>query len=227
MKIIQVSDIHIGGDYDGQFKVKKNFEDVINKIPKSIDLLVISGDIADKDYEENYNYVKNFLENNIKCPIVYLCGNHDDGEAMSKVFDNCVVGKNPFVMSGSNSIITFIDTSKGVLSKETARLIPNNSIIFTHYPLVSVPHKFMNKFSLKNLEEARELLIKKKVKDVFCGHFHYAYDGHSEVNIHITPATQCQIDAREKEFKVGSYKPGYRFIEIENEIVKNTTIHYL
>lgn len=225
MKITQITDIHIGGDYNGQFKVKKNFEKVVENIPSDTQLVVLTGDIADNNYEENYNYVRNVLKNT-QFRYVILGGNHDNTSLLESVFgERYFENVNYVCVDGTK--LAFIDSSSGLVDAYLLKNIKEKSIVFTHYPLIRVNHKFMNNFSLKNMDDVKKILVDKKVKDVFCGHFHFAYDEIGKVNIHVTPSTQCQIDSSSKDFKVSSYKPGFRVIEIENGNVTNNVVHYL
>lgn len=69
MRIYQISDIHIGGDYNGRFKVKENFEKVISNIKKTFnklegDQLIVTGDLVDCD-RENYKEVQSLSYDDI------------------------------------------------------------------------------------------------------------------------------------------------------------------
>lgn len=215
LKIAQITDLHIGGDYNGKYKVKENFEKVIQAIPKDIDLLIVTGDVVDADQpncENNYLYVRDTIENNIKSDYLVLGGNHDNMKMLEDTFgDNCIISPVQNI-SFEDGIITLIDTSDGTLIQELLNEVDERSVaVFTHYPLAKLPHKFMEKFELKNLDK-----ISVKIPNIFCGHFHYKYD---EGNVHVTPSTQCQIDPNKEEFTVASFNAGYRIISIENEKV--------
>lgn len=219
LKIAQITDLHIGGDYNGKYKVKENFEKVIQAIPKDIDLLIITGDVVDdervayvnpEDVEKNYNYVRDFIESNIKSDYLVLGGNHDDMNILKDVFgDNCIASQVQNI-SFEDGIITLIDTSNGSLPMDIFSELDKNSVaIFTHYPLAKVSHKFMENFELEFLDKLED----EKLPDIFCGHFHFKHD---EGNIHVTPSTQCQIDPSKEAFEVASYNPGYRIISIDD-----------
>lgn len=217
LKIAQITDLHIGGDYNGKYKVKENFEKVIQAIPKDIDLLIVTGDVVDcetmpfinQEDIDNYNYVRDFIENNVKSDYLVLGGNHDNMEILEDVFgDNCLVSsvQNIYFEDG---IITLVDTANGNLPLDIFSEVDKKSVaLFTHYPLIKLHNEFMEKFELKHLD----MLEDEKLPDVFCGHFHYTYD---EGNIHVTPSIQCQIDPNKKEFTVASYNAGYRIISID------------
>lgn len=72
------------------------------------------------------------------------------------------------------------------------------------------------------------MLFNKGVRDVFCGHFHNDDYVESNINIHLAPSTQCQIDKYSDKFKVSSYAPGYREIHIDNGgLISNDIVRYI
>lgn len=219
LKIAQISDLHIGGDHNGKYQVKENFEKVVNSIPSDTSLVVLTGDLVDADQpnaKENYEYVKEYLEDHLPCDFVAIGGNHDDIEMLRDVFADMSFCDDVFNVNFINEgvFLSFVETSSGTLTRENAELIKEKAIVFTHYPLVKVEHAFMNKYSLSNLEEIKDILLKKEIKEIFCGHFHCAKSEYKDVNVHVAPATQCQIDSMSEQFSVSSFKAGYLMIEI-------------
>lgn len=228
MIIVQISDIHIGGEYNGQFKVKENFEKAISNIP-CCDLLVISGDLADDNYKENYIYIKEILKSVSVNSIVVLPGNHDSMEYINLIEDednDIQVCTTSMVHRYGKNNIGFINTYDGILHKEYLDLVKDCSTIFTHYPLTKITHNFMNKFSLKNLEESDEWLSKTKIENIICGHFHFDYVEKGVRSTYVCPSTQCQIDSVCNEFKVGSYEPGYRIIGLDESYIDSCVKYY-
>ena len=142
LEIAQVTDIHIGGEYDGKYAVRDNFEKVIKAIPKDVNMVVITGDVADNNYEENYKYVRDFLDDNLNgIDYVVLGGNHDDMTILRDVFrdnsfDEGVVNIN-FI--NEKTVLTFLDTSNGLVNSEDIDNIPSNAIVFTHANIQSLP----------------------------------------------------------------------------------------
>ena len=230
LKLAQITDLHIGGDYNGKYKVKENFEKVIKDIPKDIDILVITGDIADSNYEKNYNYVQDVIEQNLKdTDYLAMVGNHDNREILESVFsDNFILSK-VFNMHSINgrTMLSFVDTASGTLSDEEIDEI-DAPIVFTHYPLAPIHHDFMERYSLIDVERVKQRIEEKGiVKDVFCGHFHNELTSFGKFNVHVTPATQCQIDPMQKEFAVSSYQAGYRLIDLDNNEIVNNIVKYV
>ena len=124
IRIGQVSDIHIGED-DGFVQgidVRANFESALKSTSmKDIDLLVLSGDLANEDGEEGaYKYVADLLKN-CSVPVCVIPGNHDRLDVMHKYFD--LEGK---VRNGEcyyrydicGRTLFFLDSGCGTVSKD-------------------------------------------------------------------------------------------------------------
>ena len=98
-KIIQISDIHIGGEYDGKFDCWGNLEKVLDSAAEKSSnilasllgaseiLVLVSGDVCDKETgaatEENYQKVDQLIKSKLHCKqVLYTVGNHDDPVVM-------------------------------------------------------------------------------------------------------------------------------------------------
>ena len=89
LKIGQISDTHIGENASPvqDIDVRKNFLTAYNsETMKGLDLLVISGDLADNATPGAYEFVAQVLKD-CKVPVCVIPGNHDDLEVMEKYFD--------------------------------------------------------------------------------------------------------------------------------------------
>ena len=89
LKIGQISDTHIGKDASlvQDIDVRKNFLTAYNsKSMEGLDLLVVSGDLADNATPGAYEFVSQVLKS-CKVPVCIIPGNHDDLEVMEKYFD--------------------------------------------------------------------------------------------------------------------------------------------
>ena len=89
MKIIQVTDLHIGGSEELPFgiDVRTNFKTILDAVVKiQHDLLVITGDLCYDDGDRKvYRWIKDQLEQ-YRLNYVVLPGNHDDTEMMVEEF---------------------------------------------------------------------------------------------------------------------------------------------
>lgn len=243
MTIIQLSDLHIGGDYDGQYNTRYTFEKTVKAVGKYLDSLpdkqprgiVVSGDVSDdvQNMAENYKYVDRLLHGVIRQHdnIVYMTGNHDNARIMGETLGFDPDEMSMFTTPAANILI--IPTYKGEveLSKMVLDLYGDYDgtyqddlplLAFSHFPIGRVQNRFMYSIggALKNTEAIAKCLHKFGVNDFFCGHFHSpgttVHDGY---RIHVAPSTQCQIDPWAKKFQgVGDY-PGFTVITVEDKKV--------
>ena len=138
LRIFQISDIHIGGEYGGKFDCWGNFEKTVNEIvtryanfghrnmalfgdifPQSI--LVLSGDICDRDTDsatvENYKKIKDFIDSKMFFShILAIPGNHDDPAALSEVFGGNPENCRSLISDYAN--LVFIPTYSGTVNTE-------------------------------------------------------------------------------------------------------------
>ena len=87
LKIGQISDIHIGEDESlvQDIDVRKNFLDALNSDSmQELDLLVLSGDLANEDAEPGaYKFIADQIKS-VSCPVCIIPGNHDNIDVMAQ-----------------------------------------------------------------------------------------------------------------------------------------------
>lgn len=87
--ILQISDIHFNGDYDGQFDVKGHFEQILNATKdQEFTAVALTGDLADNGSYDDYDYIfsriiETFGEDT---PILAIPGNHDNRENLDNAY---------------------------------------------------------------------------------------------------------------------------------------------
>lgn len=212
MNILQLTDIHIGGEYDGKFKCKLNFLATLHSALKDslhpVDLIVITGDLADNNYLLNYMFVRKSLERTGK-PYIVIPGNHDDPAIMRDVFDHNTLPECGYMVR--DGILYWDNAGNDAMPPET----DDYHTVFCHYPVGYVPHKFMESYAHPNSVKWVDILNDKKV---FCGHFHFSYTAEHCV---VTAATQCQLDPESSECKpmspYGRGLPGYSMVFVTAE----------
>ena len=239
--IAQISDIHIGADY-GRFDTHGNFEKVLDdiRIRKDINHIVITGDLADDNYLENYKWVKQKLDD-LGIFYIILDGNHDDKNTLKQVFgDNYYGGGNCRGGDGEYSPYLYLDTSSSYITEEQLELISCGDVVFTHFPILPVRHNFMNKGHSLALNigmcnysgnKIKEYLESRNLYDVyiFCGHYHF--DNYTQAGNYgfikqfVCPSTQAQLDSNSKELKISCLNPAYRLIHLEGNL--ETEVVYL
>ena len=229
LKIGQISDPHIGENeclVQG-IDVRKNFLAAYNsESMRDLDLLVLSGDLANEDAEPGaYSFIANLLKES-KVPVCVIPGNHDDVEVMGKFFDlegRVCDGKCYYRYDIGGRFIFFLDSADGTVSdkqlswlESEAAKVEGEIILFLHHPPCYCGHKFMDmKYSMKNIHEVQAALARiKNLKHIFTGHYHF--EKQVEIGnqiVYVTPSTQMQIDPNQSVFCLSSAAPGWRVIE--------------
>ena len=241
IRIGQVSDIHIGADegFVQGIDVRANFESALkSKSMQDLDLLVLSGDLANEDGEEGaYKYVAELLKD-YPVPVCVIPGNHDRLEVMQKYFDlegKVRDGKCYYRYDIDGRSIFFLDSADGTVSseqliwleQETAK-VDGEVLLFLHHPPCHCDHKFMDlRYAMKNIEEVQATLLKiKNLKHIFVGHYHSEMLEHfGDKTVYVTPSTQMQIDPNISVFCLSSAAPGWRVIEWGENFLK-TNVYF-
>ena len=229
LKIGQISDPHIGENeclVQG-IDVRKNFLAAYNsESMRDLDLLVLSGDLANEDAEPGaYSFIANLLKGS-KVPVCVIPGNHDDVKVMGKFFDldgkihdgECyyrydIDGRSMFFLDSTNGTVS--GKQLAWLESEAAK-VEGEILLFVHHPPCYCNHKFMDmKYSMKNIHEVQAALARiKNLKHIFVGHYHF--EKQVEIGnqiVYVTPSTQMQIDPNQSVFCLSSAAPGWRVIE--------------
>lgn len=229
LKIGQISDIHIGEDASlvQGIDVRKNFLAAYqSESMKGLDLLVLSGDLANEDAEPGaYSYIAGILKD-CKVPVCIIPGNHDRIEVMEKFFDlkgKVHNGKCYYRYDIAGSSIFFLDSTDGTISsdqlswfEEEAAKADGEILLFVHHPPCHCDHKFMDlRYAMKNMDEVQATLSRiKNLKHIFVGHYHCEMKVElGDKIVHVTPSTQMQIDPSKSVFCLSSAAPGWRLIE--------------
>ena len=236
LKIGQISDPHIGEDSGlvQGIDVRKNFLTAFQSDSmKDLDLLVLSGDLANEKGEPGaYSFFIDVLKGS-KVPVCVIPGNHDDLSVMEKFFDlkgKVHNGKCYYRYDIAGRSILFLDSADGTVSREQlswleeeASKIKDEVLLFLHHPPCLCDHNFMDsKYSMKNIDEVQATLSKiKNIKHIFVGHYHFGKDvAVGDKVVHVTPATQMQIDANQPDFYLQSTNPAWRVIEWGENFLK-------
>ena len=228
LKIGQISDTHIGKDVSlvQDIDVRKNFLTAYtSESMKNLDLLVISGDLADETDPGAYSYIANILKDS-KVPVCVIPGNHDDIKLMEKFFDlkgKVHNGKCFYRYDIDGRSIFFLDSADGTVSseqlawlEEEAAKVDGEVLLFLHHPPCHCNHKFMDlRYAMRNIEEVQATLLKiKNLKHIFVGHYHNEMiEKVGDKTVYVTPSTQMQIDPNISVFCLSSAAPGWRVIE--------------
>lgn len=241
MRIIQLTDLHIGADDEDTYgvDVRQNFLDALAICrERQPDLVVISGDFCFKAPQEHiYTWVKEALKD-LGIPIEYISGNHDNPQWLAKAFElEAYLDKGELYFSKqiNGHSFLFLDTTKAVISIKQHQWIEKelqasegNVFIFMHHPPMKANVPFMdNKHNFKD-DTGLIDLFKSYLRpiNIFTGHYHLEKSIHlANIAIHITPAVFYQISSFTKHFSVDHRRPAYRLIEINGDTLLHS-VHY-
>ena len=236
LKIGQISDIHIGDDENlvQGIDVRADFQKALcSKSMEDIDILVLSGDLANEDGEPGaYRFVSEQVKD-LKVPVLVIPGNHDRLETMAKYFDlegRIHGGKCYFKYEVSGRTFFFLDSACGTVSveqlewlKSDAAKVEGEVFLFMHHPPCFCGHRFMDsKYSLKNKEEVQAAFESiPNLTHIFCGHYHSHFElERGRQKVHVAPSTQMQIDSNAPHFVLKSSSPEWMTIEIGENFVE-------
>lgn len=88
-KLLQITDIHLNGEYNGRFNVKEHFERILKETKGSnFEAVVLTGDLADNGSYEDYAEIFNQVEETFGpgTPILAIPGNHDNRERLDLAY---------------------------------------------------------------------------------------------------------------------------------------------
>lgn len=229
MRILQITDLHIGEVYEDTFgvDVRKNFVTILEKAQQSApDHIVITGDLCFQSGDmEIYNWIHDRLEST-QIPYSIIAGNHDDSKMLADVFGlrHLMEGEDLFYKLKLNGQdLLYLDTSSDNLSKTQLNWLKSKLskgseriIVFMHHPPAHAGVPFMDEnYPLKNYQEVQEVLLQSNREiHVFCGHYHVEKTLQMDkLSIYITPSTFFQLDQDSVAFKVDHHDIAYRVLE--------------
>ncbi len=178
-------------------KLKKALKHAI-ETQKDISQIVFTGDLAHDGTLEEYLILKEILQN-VKVPITFMMGNHDNRKAFCLAFPSIQLDSCGFLQTAltyENHTLLFLDTLEvsnipehkhngflcekrlSWLERELVKAGKRKVILFMHHPAFSVGFKAMDKTQLGNSEQFFSLLDRyNSVIHIICGHIHRTISG--------------------------------------------------
>lgn len=187
----QISDSHLFAELDGLHhghNVFANLTKVLTNISvnKDISFIVFTGDLTQDHSALSYQRFVDCVRNcNIKLPIYYLAGNHDETALLDKYFSSFPFNSNKTITLGTwqlQLIDSKSDTPAGYVSQASLSLLsstidPNKyQLIMMHHNPIDVGY-FIDKHGLKNKEDFWGTMNQySNIKAIACGHVHRAME---------------------------------------------------
>lgn len=247
MRIIQITDLHIGKEHEfpQDVDVRGNFLKILDDVAHvKADLITLTGDLCFMHGSmQVYQWIRDRLVEYLgNAPVSLIPGNHDSSVLLSRVFQMGEHLKGEelyFTRTIEQQQLIFLDTGKGsastdqkgwlrkMLSQSTTR----NAIIFMHHPPVigQVPHMDM-KYALRDMSELQGLFreFPDRQFNIFTGHYHVEKTIlQDNLRVFITPSCFVQIGQESATFQPDHYNIGYRVIDIDSHDNVRTYVRYL
>jgi len=250
MKIIQITDLHLNelanqaknpDPYAPPINTDKSFQSVKNAIlqkENSVDIILITGDIAQDPTEKAYRRISPMLQE-LETDSYCLAGNHDNPEKLEK---HCNT-KNLHTIDHLDKDdwrIIFLNTSKighvgGYLSnKQLDKLKVQlktklHVLIAMHHPPIAIHSKWMDKLGMQKPDEFLQIInTHSQVKCIIFGHIHQEFDEiHNNIRFLGSPSTCTQFVSKEDKAIISDLPPAYRTITLEANGSINSTTHYI
>jgi Icc protein len=232
--VVQISDCHLG-EYPGEQLLGMDADQSLNDVlvliaaeQPQLDLLIVSGDLANHGSELAYQRLQHYLQRPLPvhaAPIFYLPGNHDD---LNLLRDSLSVGEFPsrttlgdWQIIGLNSAVP--KQVGGALDDEQLQALEKLLVAHTeptllvlHHPPLLINCAWLDPQRVNNGDALLALVSAyPQVKAVLCGHVHQdnRFD-YQHLPIYTTPSTCIQFLPRSDEFALDDVNPGYRWLKL-------------
>jgi 3',5'-cyclic AMP phosphodiesterase CpdA len=198
----------------------------------SIDLLVLTGDLANQRRAETYARLREAVDgwtNRLRV----LPGNHDDREMVRAAFgDRLMPGQATlnFVARLGDFRLIGLDTLRpwrvhGRLGEEQLAWLAGElrqsetpAILFMHHPPIRVGTWWLDKDLLRDHEKLRDIVQGSPVRAFFCGHVHQESIGRfGDAAVWTTPSTAYQFPPHALLPGPERTPPAFRVIDLDGE----------
>ena len=230
LRLVQVTDTHLTGTTGGELlgmNTARSAHAVINAAKGSgdIDCFLITGDIAADEQPKAYKQLEEMLGHDT--PSLWLPGNHDDIRTNLKplephlrrrlrtpswdvvMLQTQVEGEVGGALSASE-----IEALDAAISEAVAE--NKHLLVATHHPLRSMDSAWLDEQSVRNADEALNLLAPHADRAlIISGHVHQESDAViSGIRMLTTPSTCVQFAPQSRDFALDDLPPGYRSLRL-------------
>src|SRR5919202_4372519 len=229
MKIVQISDIHVGS---GLFRPELLEATVVETNELEPDLVAIAGDLTMEGYRWEFEEAKGYL-GRIECPnVVVVPGNHDAKNVGYRHFEEFFGLREGAVTvdipEGEAKVValdsTKPDLDEGEVGREHYAWIDSElrgwdrgpKIVIVHHHILAVPGTGRDVNNLRDAGDVMAIFRELKVDMVLSGHrhVHYVWSISGVRIVHSGTASSMRVR--------GTMPPSYNVIEIGSENVEIT-----
>lgn len=233
LSILQLTDLHLMSAPDATLlgvNTAHYFHAVLEQAlseQSSIDLILLTGDLAQEACPASYDYLLSYLEQ-LQIPCLCLPGNHDDVLLMAEILSTNNISCRKQVILGNWQIICLnsqiLGATGGFLKAEELGFLQqclqnhpdHHALVALHHHCLPTHSAWMDTMMITNSEDFLAIVSKhKKTKLIVNGHIHQEMDRVLDgIRILATPSTCFQFTPRSPTFKVDNSAPGYRAIKL-------------
>jgi 3',5'-cyclic AMP phosphodiesterase CpdA len=243
MNIVHFSDPHImaEGLLHGVIDTGKTFSAALKGLSESgkkVDLVVVSGDLANSGESEAYEKLYFTLENLVSalgCALLAVPGNHDNRKNFSAVFpgvQNGITGRMDQQLELGDWQFIGLDTlaeghDYGEMTLSQAEWLENvlrnstsrHSALVMHHPPIDSPTVGMSKIGFRNKDLLSSALAAGNVRFILAGHYHhFVFSDFCGAKVIVASSTAYQIDPMSPEDFLRGYQGiGFNFMTLTDE----------
>lgn len=244
IRILQVTDSHLGQDADEELLGLKTADSLIDVLKRAseqeerFDLVLSSGDISNDGTAGSYDrFIKSVRKLIPRTPLAWLEGNHDDPASMRNIASAAPMSG--YVKVGEwrlillNSRVPFEERGELPQSELTRleRLLSSDpsapTMIFLHHQVVPVGSAWIDQYVVNNADALFDITDRyENIKAISWGHVHQEfYSVRNGVDLIATPSTCVQFKPLSDDFMVDDVMPGYRVYELHPNGVYSSSVH--
>ncbi len=236
VSVLHLTDTHLFADQDGSLlgvKTSESFKAVLETILNQgmpFDFVIMTGDIS-QDYSiESYQRFAHMIAN-LKVPVFFVPGNHDDGPLMYKIFSQLGVNTERHLICGSwqfvflNSEVYavshgWVEREELAFLKECCNEHPDlNTAVCVHHLPAMVKSHWLDTQTMHNQDEFNSFINRiPNIKVVLSGHVHQEFDEyHGRIRLIATPSTSIQFEPLSNNFALDLKGPGWRYLTFNTD----------
>jgi Icc protein len=244
-RIVQLTDLHLTAEVrsrswgaDVWTNLRRALDHVRSELG-TVDLLVLTGDLANQRRPETYARLREAVGEWID-RLHVLPGNHDNREMVRAAFGDRLLPGSPtlnFVVPLGDFRLIGLDTLRpwrvhGRLGEEQLAWLAAElersetpAIVFMHHPPIRVGTWWLDKDLVRDHEELRSIVERTPVRAFFCGHVHQESHGpFARAEVWTTPSTAYQFPPH--ALLPGSVKtpPAFRVIDLEGASIETRVV---
>lgn len=243
MRILQITDCHLGRDADESLLGMKTADTLVDVLERAaqedpFDLVLCSGDISNDGTTASYDrFVQIIRQHMPAAPVAWLPGNHDNPSSMRTI--RAAAPRSDYLSIGGwnlillNSRVPFEERGELPLSElqRLERLLDSDpttpTMIFLHHQLVPVGSAWIDQYVVSNAADFFAITDRfDNIRAVSWGHVHQEfYMVRNGVDLLATPSTCVQFKPLSDDFMVDSSMPGYRTYELHANGVYTTHVN--